>query len=135
MAHSKFARGSVNEDATHRLGGCGKEVPAAIPLLVFIASDSEPGFVDKGGWLQRIAWRFIGHFGGSELAEFGINQRKQFIGGLKVSRLEGAGHVAHATVCPEFRFCRERQVFAAIPLLRRVASFPRKVEPGLEALP
>jgi len=37
--------------------------------------------------LQRLARRFVGHFGHRELPQFSINQRQQFIGGPSVTML------------------------------------------------
>jgi len=45
-----------------------------------------------------MARRFVRHFGGRELAQFPINQRQQFIGGLGVALLnsfENLGRVAN----------------------------------------
>src|ERR1039457_302079 len=60
---------------------------------------------ERGG-LQRLVGRFIGHARCREFAQFAINQREQFIGGLWVAVLDGfqnAGDVAQSatiTRCP-----------------------------------
>jgi len=93
-----FAAGAVNENAAHRLGRGGEKVSPAIPLI-FVADETQPGFVDEGGGLKRLARRFVRHFVGGETAQLFIDQRQQLLGGSGIallSGLEDASDIAHA---------------------------------------
>src|SRR5207237_2902241 len=54
--------------------------------LAIFASEAQPGFMDQRGRLQGLARHLVGHFVRRELAEFLINERKQFPGGLEIGR-------------------------------------------------
>jgi len=69
------AAGAINEDAAHGFGGGGEEVRAAIPFLIFAASQPQPGFVNQRGGLQGLAWRFAGHFVRGQPFQFVIDKR------------------------------------------------------------
>ena len=99
VTQGAFAASPVNEDAAHRLSRCRKEVSAPSELWVVVANQPQPGFVDKGCGLQRVARRLIRHLGGCEPAQLLIDQRQQFIGGLGVAALDSLnypGDIAHA---------------------------------------
>jgi hypothetical protein len=52
--HCSLTANVLNQDAAHGLGGGGKEVSAAIPLLpATFTNEAQVCLVDKGGWLQR----------------------------------------------------------------------------------
>ena len=53
--------GSIDENSTHRLGGCGKEMPAGIPMLSLLDfHETNVGIMHEGRSLQRMPWLFIG---------------------------------------------------------------------------
>ena len=61
VARGALAASAVNEDSAHRLGSSAKEVRAAVPFLIFIADQPQPGFVDERGGLQGLAGCFVRH--------------------------------------------------------------------------
>lgn len=80
-----FSPGVVYQDAAHRLGSGGEEVTAAIPAIGLLASDEpDVSLVDEGGSLEGVAGGFGGHPGGSQLAQFVVDEREQFFGGTGV---------------------------------------------------
>ena len=99
VTQGAFAASPVNEDAAHGLSGGRKEMSAPGELRVFVAYQSQPGFMDEGCGLQRVARSFISHLGGGKPAQLLVNQRQQFIGGLGVPLLNSFDHpgdIAHA---------------------------------------
>lgn len=93
-----FAPGAVNENAAHRLGSGPEEVCAAIPLLILVTNQPQPGFVNQCGRLQGLARRFVRHLVRGEAAQFFIDQRQQLPGGSRIallSRFKNARDVAH----------------------------------------
>src|ERR1700733_13823095 len=55
-------------------------MPAPIPLLRrFDADESQPGLVDQGRRLQRLARLLLGHFLNGQLAKFVVNQRQKLL--------------------------------------------------------
>ena len=74
VTRGAFAAGAVNQNATHRLGGGGKEVGAVLKFcLSVIANKSEPGLVDERGGLQSLARGFVRHPVGRQAAQFFVN--------------------------------------------------------------
>ena len=72
---------------------------AAIPLLIFVADQAQPGFVDERGGLQRLARRLVGHLARRQATKLFIDERQQLIGGSGIalfSRLKDTRDVAHA---------------------------------------
>src|SRR6058998_516182 len=72
---------------------------APMPLFVFHTDQSQPGFVNERGGLQRVARRFIGHLVRSQATQFIIDQRQQLIGGGGIAllrRFKDARDVTHA---------------------------------------
>jgi len=47
------------------------------------------GFVDQGGCLERLARLLMGELGRGELAELGVYEREELLGGLAVASLNG----------------------------------------------
>ena len=85
-----LASGPFDEDAAHRLSRRRKEVRAIGKLnLGIFSGQTQPGFVNEGSGLEGVTGGFIGHFCGSQFAEFLINQRQQFLRGLGVATLNG----------------------------------------------
>jgi hypothetical protein len=79
-----FAAGAGDKDAAHRLGGGAEEVRAVLPRLVRRVHELQPGFVDERGGLERVAGGFAGHLVRGQAAQFVVNHRQQFVGGLGV---------------------------------------------------
>jgi len=95
-----FCRGSpaggFHEDATHRLGGGGEEVPAAVELLV--ADQTEICLMHEGGAIEGMAGGFCRHASRCQSPQLVINEREKISSGLPVTgrdRIEKAGHVGH----------------------------------------
>ena len=51
----------LDQDAVHGLGRGAEEMPAVVPGLILLSNQPQPSFVNKGGGLQGLACRFIGH--------------------------------------------------------------------------
>src|SRR5439155_3487169 len=88
-----------DEDPPHGLGGGGEEVPAAVPVWGLLDIDqADVGFVDQGGGLQRLAWPFVRHLFGRQLAQLVVDQRQELLRGVRVAflqRRQDAGDIAH----------------------------------------
>ena len=56
-----FAAGILDKNAPHRLCCCPEEMRTPIPLLILIAGQAQPGFMNERGGLQRVAGTFVGH--------------------------------------------------------------------------
>ena len=72
---------------------------AAVPTGRTTADEPQPGFVDQGCGLERVARRFPGHFMRRQFAQLFINQREQFLGRPLIAlldALEDLGDIAHA---------------------------------------
>ena len=97
-----FAAGLFNENAAHGLGGGAEEMSTPGEVWIRAAHQPQPGFMHQRGGLQSLVGAFIRHARRRQLAQLLIDQRKQFIGGLRVAVLDGlknAGNVAQpATV-------------------------------------
>src|SRR6266581_3618987 len=93
-----LAPGVFDEDAPHRLGCCGEEMAAAIPLLVCPAGETQPRLMHQRRRLQGLAWPFVGHLVRRELAQFLIDEGEQFLcrfGIALLNRVENASDIAH----------------------------------------
>ena len=79
--------------------------------------------MDQCGGLQGLIGRFVGHARRSELAQFAIDQRQQFIGGLGIAVFDGfqnAGDVAQPLTINRFScIAPEKRDSCAIPDLHR----------------
>ncbi len=71
-----LAPGIFNENPAHCLGGRGKEVAFAIPLLVSVPREAQPGFMNERGRLQSLPGGFVRHPGSGQPAQLSIDQRQ-----------------------------------------------------------
>jgi hypothetical protein len=79
-------RAGLDEDAAHRLGSGGEEVPAIVPaVVVHKADDSQVRLVNKGGGVEGVIGCFGGHARGRELPQLVVHERKQVGRGLPVT--------------------------------------------------
>jgi hypothetical protein len=116
---TRFAAGVFDENAAHGLGGSSKKVASAVEVL--IAHESQVGFVDQGRCVECLARPLLGQLLRSQLAQFGIDQRHELSGGVRVAPLDAIQklcHLTHAGHCTaELRrvrrpFIKDRRVFA-----------------------
>src|SRR5262245_50102446 len=94
-----FLAGALHEDAPHRLGRRREEMPAVLPRLFLLANKPKISFMNESGGLQSLARRLASHPPRSKLAQFFVDQRKQFVCSLWIAPLnavEDARDVAHA---------------------------------------
>src|SRR2546425_4154178 len=99
MAQAVFAAGLLDENAAHRLGGGGEEMPAILEGGLSFAHEPEPGFVHERGRLESVAGRLVRHLRRSQFAQLLIDEREQLLGCLGVALLnavEDLSDVAHA---------------------------------------
>jgi hypothetical protein len=65
----------VNQDAPHGLSRGGEEVSPAIPVLGLLYADQpQVRLVDQGGWLKRLARRFLSHFLRGQLPQLLVDE-------------------------------------------------------------
>jgi hypothetical protein len=70
-----FPASILDEDSPHGLGGGGKEVTAALELLV--AEQSQVGFMDQGCGLEGVVGGLVSHSNGRQFPQLVINERKK----------------------------------------------------------
>jgi len=90
------AAGPVDQDAPHRFGGDGEEMATVLPTLVLIGRQTQPDFMNQGGGLKCLAGPLPRQPGGSQLSQFGIDQRQQFFCGLGIAFRSGLERVSQA---------------------------------------
>jgi hypothetical protein len=98
-----FPPGTLDQDMPHGLSSGGIEMLAAFPLLLIAASKPKPRFVNQGRGLKGVIGGLADHFRRREFAKFVVNQRQQFLRGLRVALLrtvEDLRDLAHAIPLP-----------------------------------
>ena len=75
----------LDQNATHRLGGGTKEMCAILKSRGLTAAQPQPGLVDEGGGLERMAGGFAGHLPRRQTAEFIVNDEEKFGGGFCIT--------------------------------------------------
>src|SRR5258708_856912 len=88
MSNGSLATGILDEDPAHALGGSGEKLRTTPPRGLFFATQPKPGLVYQRRGLQRLSGAFSGHFRHGELAQLGVDQRKNLIRGLNVARID-----------------------------------------------
>ena len=87
---SMFAAGVLDEDAAHRFGRGGDEVPPIVPVrFVLRADQAQVGLVDQGGGLQRLPGGLVGHLVVGELAQLLVDEGQQLLRGRRIALLDG----------------------------------------------
>src|SRR5262249_38902156 len=86
-------------NTAHGLGGCREEMTASVPVRLSVRADqSEVGFVDQGGGLERLPRLLLGQLLRGELAQFVVDEGQELRGGVRVALLNGgqnAGDIGH----------------------------------------
>lgn len=85
--------GVVDQDAPHRLGRGGEEVPPAVEVPV--ADQPEVGFMHQRGGIEGVARLLRRHPRSGELPQLLINEREEFGGGAAVARRTGVENLCH----------------------------------------
>jgi hypothetical protein len=86
-----------DKNSSHRLGCGGKEVTAAVPVVIR-SEQSQIRLVHKIGALQRLAWCFACELFAGQPAKLLVDKRQQLICGVNVPRLDSLqklGYFAH----------------------------------------
>jgi hypothetical protein len=99
VALALFAPGGFDQNPPHGFGGGREEMPTAIPPMVPRTDESQPSLVHEGGGLEGLARHFVGHLVRRELAQFVVDQRQEFLGGLSfalVHAIQDACDLAHS---------------------------------------
>src|SRR5689334_15645469 len=99
--------------------------------------------MNKRGGLEGVTRSFTGHLVRGQAAQFIVNDRQKFVGGLGVTLLDGgenSGDVAHATVARRgpfspFRPCRTPPTFCSIRRFFPIGPWFRRVAPACAACP
>jgi hypothetical protein len=77
MTEAALATGLVDEDAAHRLGRGGEEVPARVPGLHPVNIDQpEIGLVNQRGRLKRLPGLLLGQPLRCQLPQLVVDQRQ-----------------------------------------------------------
>ena len=98
VAPRVFAAGVINQDAAHRLGCCGEEMSAVLEFRVFLADQTQPSFMNQRRRLERLSGSLVRHPGGCQFAQLLIDQREEFVSGLRIALLDSrqdARYIAH----------------------------------------
>src|SRR5215471_12087146 len=69
-----------------------------------LADQPQPGLVNESGGLEGLASRFVGHPGGCQFAQLLIDERQEFVRGLRIASLDSRqdmSDVADASVLPD----------------------------------
>lgn len=69
----------VHQNAPHRFGCNSIEVTAALPLPGGVARQSQVGFMDQGGGLQRMGRTLLVHVAAGHSSQLRIDQRHELI--------------------------------------------------------
>jgi len=77
--------GVFDQDAPHRLGRRTEEMRAILKSRGITAAQPHPGLMDEGGGLERMAGSFVSHLMRRQTAEFFVNEREKFGGGLWIT--------------------------------------------------
>jgi hypothetical protein len=88
---------ALDQNSSHRFGRRGKKVRAILEGWRLIADEPQPGFVYKGGGLERLSCGFVGHPARSKSAQFVIDQRQELIGGSGIAALDGVEELGRVT--------------------------------------
>src|SRR5262245_44403848 len=74
MARGAFASRLVHQYPAHGFGGGGEAMRTISPWLAAIA-EAQPGFMNQGGRLQSLAWRFASHPLRRQPTQFIVHER------------------------------------------------------------
>ena len=69
----------VDENPPHQAGGSAKEMRPIAPFDMPLIDQADVGFVDKGGWLQRMARRLATQLRGCDATEVVVDNRDQLV--------------------------------------------------------
>ena len=82
--------GILDQDAPHRLGSRGEEVAATVPThLRIVADQTQVGFVDQGGSVERLSGFFVRELVSGQSAQLVVDQRQELLGRLRIALLKG----------------------------------------------
>jgi hypothetical protein len=136
--------GALYKEASHRFGGCGEEVAAAVPLLrVIHIHQPQVRLVHQRRRLQRLPGLLVHQPLRCQLPQFLINERQQLFrrnGIALLNRGEDACDLIHGSVLRDERgsMTRCNRVRPIRPAERRVKRRPRApydFEDGRQFLP
>jgi hypothetical protein len=69
----------VDQYAAHQLGGKGHKMRPVLPRDIHASEKTKTHFVDQRRGLQRMPRSFFGHLMVSDLAQFFVHKRNEFI--------------------------------------------------------
>jgi hypothetical protein len=79
------AAGIVDKNLTHKLGGYGKEMSAALPLQTPHPDQSKIRLMNQRGALQGVVWPFVPQLKVGQTPQFFVDQGKQRVECLSVT--------------------------------------------------
>src|SRR6266496_1197685 len=77
--------GMVQQDAAHQGSGNREKVAAVVILHLALSNETQVRLIDEGGGLQSVTGALAAHAGGSQAAEFIVNQRDELVSGLGIA--------------------------------------------------
>jgi hypothetical protein len=94
-----FVAGALHQDPPHRLGRCGKEMAATVPLLrLGTVHEAQIRLMDQGCGLESLAGAFARHFLRRQAPQLIVHQRQQLLGCPWITQVdcrENLGNAAH----------------------------------------
>jgi hypothetical protein len=75
----------IHQDLSHHPRGQGKKVRTVLPLNGLIPREAQIGFVNQGGWLQRMGSGLARKGASGDSPEFFVDQRDQSFSGIGIS--------------------------------------------------
>jgi hypothetical protein len=101
MFDSLFVPDILRQDPAHCLGGGAEEMAAIVPSnCSLLFGNPQPGLVDEGSGLERLASSRSGEFCGSQPAQFIVNQGEQ-LGSVALALLDfmqNASYLRHKSI-------------------------------------
>src|SRR5262245_21760461 len=89
-----LAAGVLNQDAPYRLSGGGEEMTAVVPVRLLPTTDqTQVGFVNQGGGVERLARLLLGQLLRRQLAQLVVDQRQQLPGCVRIALLDRVEHL------------------------------------------
>jgi hypothetical protein len=81
MLKPGFLARSLDQDTAHGLSGSAEKMRAVLPRSITVGHQSQPGLMDQGRRLKRLASHLMRHARGRQPPQLSVYQREQLLGG------------------------------------------------------
>ncbi len=82
--------GAIHQDLAHQPGSDSEEVGAAVEARIRIAAQPQPGFMNKGGWLQSQTRALALKVDRRHFLQLGVDQRDKPVAGVLIALVPGS---------------------------------------------